>query len=116
MSTPAILLQGQLDPVIAPATIQFSEQEFHLANSTTDGSPAVTVGGSYYGSNPLIQEVLTLASEQVIAPVIAPVFLNFPTPPVAIVRTDPWTALTPAELELNREVAYTMYQPPIAVQ
>ena len=33
----------------------------------------------------------------------------------AIVRTDPFTALTPNEIELNREVAYLAFNPKVTV-
>ena len=110
MSTPTVLTQGQLDPIVSVKALQFGEEEFQLIT-------APQLNGTHYnGQTPLIQEVVALATELPVPPVVAPVNQTFPCAAPAIIRTNPFVALTPAEVELNREVAYTSYQPPIAVQ
>ena len=107
---PTILTQGQLDPIVNLKALQIGEEEFQLI-------PLPALSGTHYnGQTPLIQEVAAFKNELPIAPVTAPVNPTFPCPSPAIVRTQPFVALTPAEIELNREVAYNAYQPPLAVQ
>ena len=106
--TPVVLAQGQLDPIVTLPILKFGEEEFQFTQ--------VSEFAHYNGQTPLIQEVAAVKSELPVCPVEAPVNPTFPCAAPAITRTNPWVALTPAEIELNREVAYTAYQPPIAVQ
>ena len=109
--TPVVLAQGQLDPIVSVKALQFGEEEFQLI-------PAPQLTGTHYnGQTGTLQLVAALKSELPVAPIVAPTdAFGWPGTPVAVVRTQPFVALTPAEIELNREVAYQAYSPVIATQ
>ena len=114
MSTPHVFAQGDLAPIVN--TVLFGEEEFHLANSTTNLVPAVVAPVPFKGMVPEIQQILAVANETVQYPVVAPMDTFAPNTVfhAAVTRTDPWNALTPAEIELNRETAYLSSTPVLA--
>jgi hypothetical protein len=107
--TPVILAQGQLDPIVSVNALQFGEEEFQLI-------PAPQLTATHYnGQTGTLQVVAALNNQLPVDSISAPKdAFGWPDTPVAVVRTQPFVALTPAEVELNREVAYTAYSPVIA--
>lgn len=90
-TTTVTLTQGELGAIIAPKTLQADESLF------TDLSLASVT--HFNGATPILQEVAAISNEIVIQPVT---------------RSEAWLALTPNEVELNRELAYVAYNPVIA--
>ena len=108
---PTILTQGQLDATVNIPALKFGEEEFQLI-------PAPQLNGTHYnGQTPTLQIVAAVKNQLPVDPIVAPKdAFGWPDTPVAVVRTNPFVALTPAEVELNREVAFAAYSPILANQ
>ena len=114
--TPHTFVQGDVTPIVS--TVLFGEQEFILADSRVNNVPEVVAPVAFKGATPLVDQIAAVANESVLLPVVAPTVKDSFNPDTvfhtAIVRTDPFVALTPAEIELNREIAYTSTTPVLA--